>query len=52
VLRGGKITNPVGDGRLSKESERNLTRKYVHRALEILQTDLEKGQVFTLDGTL
>jgi len=52
VLRGSKIINPLGDSKLAKESEKKLMRKYVLQALEVLQTDLESGQVFTLEGTL
>jgi hypothetical protein len=50
-LRGTKITNPLGDSSLTPEGEKNLIRKYVKRALDILQTDPEEDQVFTLDGT-
>ena len=52
MLRGTKITNPLGDSKLTADSERKLMKKYVMRALEVLQTDLEKEQVFTLDGAL
>ena len=51
-MRGTKITNPLGDSKLTPEGEKNLMRKYVERALDVLQTDPEKDQVFTLDGTL
>jgi hypothetical protein len=51
-LRGTKITNPLGDSKLTPEGEKNLMRKYVRRALDALQTVPEKEQVFTLDGAL
>ncbi len=51
VLRGGSVTNLLGDVKLTKEQEKFLRRKYILRALEILQTDLEDKKLFTLDGT-
>ena len=50
VLRGESVANLLGNEKMCKEKERTLRRRYVLRALEILQTDLEKGQVFTLEG--
>ena len=50
VLRGESVANLLGNEKMSRERERALRRKYVLRALEILQTDLEKGQIFTLEG--
>jgi glycine/betaine/sarcosine/D-proline reductase family selenoprotein B len=50
ILRGMAITNVLGDGRLTKEEEKLLRRKYVLRALEILSMDVKEQKVFTLDG--
>jgi hypothetical protein len=41
----------VGNSVLTKEQEKSLRRKYVLRAIEILQTDVEKATIFTLEGT-
>jgi glycine/betaine/sarcosine/D-proline reductase family selenoprotein B len=50
ILRGMAITNVLGDGRLTKEEEKLLRRKYVLRALDILSMDVKEQKVFTLDG--
>jgi len=50
VLRGESVANLLGSEKMSKEREKALRRKYVLRAIEILRTDLKKGQVFTLEG--
>jgi hypothetical protein len=41
----------VGNSVVTKEQEKALRRKYVLRALEILQTHVEKPTIFTLEGT-
>jgi glycine/betaine/sarcosine/D-proline reductase family selenoprotein B len=51
ILRGQSITSVVGNSVLTKEQEKALRRKYVLRALEILQTDVEAPTIFTLEGT-
>lgn len=52
VLRGQTITCVVGNSVLTKEQEKELRRKYVLRALEILQTDdVGPQKLFTLEGT-
>jgi len=52
VLRGQTITCVVGNSVLTKEQEKALRRKYVLRALEILQTDdVGPQKLFTLEGT-
>jgi hypothetical protein len=50
ALRGQTITNLLGDSNLPPEKEKELRRKYVLRALEILSTDVQKPQMFSLDG--
>jgi betaine reductase len=51
ILQGQSITCVVGNSVLTKEQEKALRRKYVLRAIEILQTDVEKSTIFTLEGT-
>lgn len=53
IVQGRAVPNPVGDPTLTKEKEKELRRKYVLRALELLQTDVEGPTVFTLqeEGT-
>ena len=50
ILSGKTITNPYGDAELPPARERELRRKYILRALELLHTDLDKSTLFTLDG--
>jgi glycine/betaine/sarcosine/D-proline reductase family selenoprotein B len=51
ILRGQSITCVVGNSILTREQEKVLRRKYVLRALEILQADVESPTIFTLEGT-
>jgi hypothetical protein len=51
ILKGSSVANILGDATLSPEHERALRRKYVMRALEILQMDVKDRKIFTLDGT-
>jgi hypothetical protein len=41
----------VGNSVLTKEQEKALRRKYMLRALVILQTDVDAPTIFTLEGT-
>lgn len=50
ILSGKTITNPFGDAELPPEREKELRRQYVMRALNLLQTTVEKSTLFTLDG--
>ena len=50
ILVGTSVTNPYGDSSFEPEREKKLRRKYIERALEILQKDVEKPTLFTLDG--
>ena len=50
VLRGESVANLLGNEMMSREKEKALRRRVCSQGLEILQTDLEKGQVFTLEG--
>lgn len=49
IVQGQAVPNPVGEPSLSKEKEKVLRRKYVLRALELLQMDVEGPTVFTLE---
>ena len=49
TVSGRAITNPVGDPKMTAEQEDNLTRKYVLKALELLQTEVEGPTVVSLD---
>jgi hypothetical protein len=51
ILRGQTITCVVGNSVLTAEQEKTLRRRYILRALEILQMELAVPQVFTLEGT-
>jgi hypothetical protein len=51
ILRGQSITCVVGNSVLTKEQEKALRRKYILRALEILQTEVDRPTIFTLQGT-
>ena len=48
VLVGNKITNPYGDHTLDPGVEKELRRKYVRRALSLLQKDVQEVTQFTL----
>lgn len=50
ILSGKTITNPYGDAELPPDRERELRRKYITRALELLHTNVDKSTLFTLDG--
>lgn len=50
ILSGKTITNPYGDASLLPEQEKELRRKFIRRSLELLQTDVERSTLFTLDG--
>ena len=50
VLSGTMIPNPYGDASLTPEREKDLRRKYIMRALALLQKDVEETTVFTLEG--
>ena len=51
ILRGLSVTNLLGDSGLAPEQEKHLRRRFVLRAIELLQTGLEDKQIFTLEGT-
>jgi glycine/betaine/sarcosine/D-proline reductase family selenoprotein B len=46
VLKGVSVPNILGNSSLPEERERLLRRKYVVRALEILQTEIKEKEIF------
>ena len=50
ILSGTVIPNPYGDADLTPEREKDLRGKYIRRALNLLQSEVEETTVFTLDG--
>jgi hypothetical protein len=50
ILSGKTITNPYGDDAMPPEREKELRRRYILRALELLQTKVAQSTLFTLDG--
>jgi hypothetical protein len=51
ILQGQSVTCVVGNSVLTREQEKALRRKYVLRALELFQTDVDAPTIFTLEGT-
>ncbi len=50
IIQGRAVPNPVGDPSLTKEQEKELRRKYVLKALELLQKEVEGPTVVGLEG--
>jgi glycine/betaine/sarcosine/D-proline reductase family selenoprotein B len=50
ILSGTVIPNPYGNAELPPEREKELRRKYIQRALNLLQQDIQDPTVFTLEG--
>jgi glycine reductase len=50
VLRGESVANVLGNAQLNRKEEKSLRRRYVLRALELLRTEGDCKQVFTLSG--
>jgi len=50
ILQGQSITCVVGNSVVTTEQEKTLRRKYVLKALEILQTRVDAPTIFTLEG--
>jgi glycine reductase complex component B subunit gamma len=49
IVQGSAVPYPVGDPSLSKEKERELRRRYVLRALELLQENVDGPTVRTVE---
>jgi len=50
VLQGVAIPSVLGDRNLSKDMEKQLRRKYILRALDLLQTKISTQHVFGLES--
>jgi len=50
ILVGTSVTNPLGNREFAPDREKRLRKQYIKRALEVLQEDVQKTTVFTLDG--
>lgn len=50
ILQGQTVPCPVGNSTLTPEQEKGLRRRYVERALELLQVEVDGPTVFLLDG--
>ena len=48
IVQGVAITNPVGNPELSREREKELRRRLMQKALEVLQTKIESQKVFEI----
>jgi len=48
IVQGVAITNPVGNPELSREREKELRRRLVQKALEVLQMKIESQKVFEI----
>jgi len=51
IVVGRAVPNPVGDPSLTAEQEKELRRKYVLKALELLQKNVEGPTVVTLEDS-
>jgi glycine reductase complex component B subunit gamma len=49
ILQGRAVPNPLGEPSLNPEQEKELRRRYVLKALELLQTDVDGPTVVTLE---
>ncbi len=50
ILMGTQIPNPFGNADFTPEQEKALRRRYMKRALDLLQTEVKETTLFTLDG--
>ncbi|MHB9074266.1 MAG: hypothetical protein ACYC6G_12155 [Desulfobaccales bacterium] len=48
LIRGYTITSPVGDFHLKPEEEKAMRRRYMKKAIEMLQHEGEKGAYETI----
>jgi len=48
IIQGIAITNPVGNPGLSPDREKELRRKLVQKALEVLQKEIGSEKVFEI----
>lgn len=48
VVVGEAVPHPVGNPKLTPEKEKELRRKYVKKALELLQQDVTEPRILTV----
>ena len=49
IIVGRAVPHPTGDVRLDEKKEKALRRKYVLKALELLQTEVDEPTVATVE---
>lgn len=49
IVFGGDFTSPIGNPNLPLDREKVYRRKIIDKALEALQTSVEKSTIFTVD---
>jgi glycine/betaine/sarcosine/D-proline reductase family selenoprotein B len=50
ILQGQTVPNPVGNSGMTPQQEKELRHKYVLRAMELFQMEVEGPTVFLLEG--
>lgn len=50
ILEGQTVPCVAGNSSLTKEEDRELRRKYVLRAMEVLQMEATRPKIFRLEG--
>jgi betaine reductase len=50
IVQGRAVPNPVGDPSLDEEQEKELRRKFILKALGLLQQEVDGPTVVTIDG--
>lgn len=50
IVQGVAVPNPVGDPSLTAEKEKELRRRFVEKALELLQKDVDGPTVVTMEA--
>ena len=49
IVFGGHFTAPLGNSKLPPDREKVYRRKIIEKALEVLQMNIEKPTIFTVD---
>lgn len=49
IVQGQAVTTPLGDPGLAEEDEKDLRRRYVEKALDLLQKEVNGPTVVTID---
>jgi glycine reductase len=50
IVQGRAVPNPVGDPSLDEEKEKELRRRFILKALGLLQQEVDGPTVVTIDG--